>query len=778
MAKRERDHQVPTNVERPIGDLLREFRLRSGMTQDELADASGVSARTISDLERGVRGAPQASSARLLADALRLEPDDRDLLFRRISQRRTVGRPRTPAAWAHDAPPILGRSAEVAHVLSLISRGERCITLIGPGGVGKTRLAREVTLRLGEGRVVWVGLDVITSTYEVMSALLRACGVVDVQADRRRHQQLVDALANRSITLVLDNVEHVIGAASDIAAALEDLPLLRVVVTSREAMRIRHEVLVPVAPLPLPASEASDEDLLANPAVALFLRTRAGYAPQTEIIPREVATVVRLLDGLPLAVELAAAQAVTVPPMAIAAMMEDSGLAVLAQGRRDGTARFETMDHAIGWSIDLLPATARRLLTILGAFVGGFTPEAVSEVARRIHAPEVLSGLPALINASLVASHPDTPGRLTMLEPIRLYAADRLRQSEEHDQVMAAHAQTYLQFAAAQERVLAGGNPLPALVAIEADYPNLHRAVIYAGQHGRTTAINTICDLHRFYDCRGYIAEARREISISLAETDLATLPPEIRGKAIFWAGYFAYRQDDFAECGEAVRQLRKIAAAADDPISAARADMLEWMRDGMVASAKVPRDAVLRRGLAQLPPDAPRHLRWSLTLLLGSELQEQGATAEALPLLEEAALSARDAGSLLDQQVPLTRIGLALIDLERPDEGVPLLLEALDIAQRLRLDGLAIMPLLGLAKCLARTSETRVDALRLAHLARKMAAGQGLGLGEYWDDLVSPDAVERPLLDLAEAVRIARSSVRNTHPTADSGLEMDIVTS
>jgi len=673
---------------------------------------------------------------------------------------------------------MLGRSAELAHVLSLISRGERCITLIGPGGVGKTRLAREVTRSLGEEHAVWVGLDALTSPYEVMSAVLRACGVEDVQADRRRHQQLVDTMADRPATLVLDNLEHVIGAATDIAAVLEDLPQLRVVVTSREALRISREALVAVDPLPVPPTDATDEELLANPAVALFMRTHAGCAPQAVLNPREVATVVRILDGLPLALELAAAQAVTLPPAAIAAMLESSGLAVLAQGRRDGIARFETMDQAISWSVNLLPAPARRLMTILGAFVGSFTPEAVAEVARRLHAPEVLAGLPALINASLVSPFTGIPGRLTMLEPIRLYAADRLREADEHDSVMAAHAQTYLQFAAAQERVLAGGDPLPALVAIEADHPNLHRAVILAGQHGRATAINTICDLHRFYDCRGYIAEARREIAIALAETDLATLPPEVCGKAIFWAGYFAYRQDDFAECGEAVLQLRKLAADADDPISAARADMLEWMRDGMVASAKVPRDAVLRRGLAQLPPDAPRHLRWSLTLLLGSELQEQGATAEALPLLEEAAMSARDAGSLLDQQVPLTRIGLALIDLERPEEGVPLLLEALDIAQRLHLDGLAIMPLLGLAKSLARTSETRGDALRLAHLARMMAAGQGLGLGEYWDDLVSPDAVERPLQDLAEAVRIARASVPNTHPMAVSGHEMDIVSS
>jgi predicted ATPase len=296
----------------------------------------------------------------------------------------------------------------MAHLISIMGiAASRLVTLTGAGGSGKTRLALEVGRRLRDtfdDGVIFVDLAPLRNAALVLSTIASAVGVRE-----RLGQSLMDSLsrflAPKEVLLLLDNCEHVLTAAPDVAALLTVCPRASVLATSREALRVRGERIFPLRPLPVPeANHLPEVDALARvPAVALFAERAAATRPDFVLSDEnasEVASICRRLDGLPLAIELAAARIGVLPPAALLARLEQR-LSVLTGGSRDLPQRQRTMRDAIAWSYDLLAPDVQALFRCLSVFAGGWTREA-AEAASCGWTDDVLAGLEALVAANLV----------------------------------------------------------------------------------------------------------------------------------------------------------------------------------------------------------------------------------------------------------------------------------------------------------------------------------------------------------------------------------------
>ncbi|MFM9107859.1 MAG: ATP-binding protein [Chloroflexota bacterium] len=738
-----------------FGAILRRARRDAGMTQEALAKASGVAVRTISDLERGISSAPQGESGAWLADALGLAGPERASFLDVIREQRRLPGPRPLAVVP---PPLLpgstlGREAEIAAIEAVAAGEHRLVSLVGVGGIGKTRIATEIARRRAARPTrpsvpaAWTPLAALTDPAEVLPAAARALGLADLPAGRPP-SQFAAALAGRPVLLVLDNMEHLLDAALAVADLIAAVPSIAVLVTSREALRITGERVIPVGPLAVPApgvTEASG-DLAGNPAVALFLRGHAeaaAGAPVTEPgLLDAAARIVRMVDGMPLAIELAAAQSGAMAPAGIADLLERSALAVLGAGRRDGPARFRTMEAALAWSADLLPEPAMRLLRLLGAFRGGFTTAAVAGVAAAYGDPGLVSALPALANNYLVRPNPADPGRHVMLEPVRMFAASLLEARGEADAARRAHADWFLAWASRYALDLAGAEPLPALDALEADLPNLQAALQSAMRLGMAVpALESIASLRRFWEYRSHFTLAMGLIdeALAIAGPDAVPLPTLL--EAAFCRSYFAALSGDVAGARRTAGALHDLAARHGDADYDARAYVLDAIR--ALYMKEHPEEALplARRALAVAAAAPGGYGEWAARLTLGGLLQEAGEAAEALPLLEAAVRAAAERGCALDQVVPLSRLGFTLLDLGRLDDAERRLGTAAAIAHDFKGLGLLIFAVLGLSRAAAlrRDEAGLTRAMILAGAFRSLLERIGLGneiyqFSPFWD--------------------------------------------
>jgi len=376
-----------------FGALLRRYRLAAGLSQEALAEAAGLSPRAISALERGERRAPQQETVRLLADALALSPAERGALDGAVDRRRAprplAGAPPQQGLLALPVPltPMIDREHETAAVLALLHRPDvRLLTLTGPGGVGKTRLALRV---VDEARddypdgVVFVSLAPISDPGLVAATIAAALGVRE-GAGRSLRETLWAYLREREMLLVLDNVEQVVEAAGLVVDLLHRCPGLDALATSRVALRVggEQQFAAPPLALPDPARPPTVEALGQAPAVRLLMERARRVRPDLALTAENaaaVAAIVARLDGLPLAIELAAARVKVLPPGALLARL-DKRLPLLTGGARDLPARLQTMRDAIAWSYDLLDAGEQQLFRRLCVFVGGWTLEAAETV--------------------------------------------------------------------------------------------------------------------------------------------------------------------------------------------------------------------------------------------------------------------------------------------------------------------------------------------------------------------------------------------------------------
>jgi len=332
--------------------------------------------------------------------------------------------------------PLLGREREVAAVAGLLARdGVRLVTLTGPGGVGKTRLAIEIAGRRSDASpdgAVFVGLAPVADPALVVPAIAQALGVREAE-DRPLAQRVADALRLRRLVLVLDNCEHVLDAAPVVAELLAACPDLTVLATSRVRLRLSAEQEYPVPPLALTdAADADAADHLHPAALRLFADRARAVQPDFALTPENapvVADICRRLDGLPLAIELAAARIKVVPPPALLARLERR-LPLLTGGGRDMPARHRTMRDTIAWSYDLLLPDEQSLFRRRAVFVGGFDLAAAEAVAARdgSSGDEVFDGVAALVEQSLLRQEEGAGGdpRFGMLETVREFGLDRL----------------------------------------------------------------------------------------------------------------------------------------------------------------------------------------------------------------------------------------------------------------------------------------------------------------------------------------------------------------
>src|SRR5215211_7931889 len=394
-------------TESGFGDLLRRYRVAAGLTQEALAERAGVSTRGVTDLERGAHGLPRKDTLQLLLDALDLAVADRATLVAAARRPVTTRVPREsddrPPGLPVPLTPLIGRDQEIEAVAALLTQlTVRLLTLTGPGGTGKTRLAlavaEQVVPAFPDG-VVFVSLAPVADPALVAPTIAERLGVRE-RIEQTLRDALVTHLAGKRLLLILDNFEHVLPAAALVAELLGTCPALRVLTTSRAALHLSGEHLYAVPPLALPDVDCLPPlaELGQSAAVRLFVdRARAvksDFALNEANAPA-VVEIVHRLDGLPLALELAAARVRVLSPAALLARL-DRSLPLLTGGAQDLPTRQRTMRDAIGWSYDLLTESEQTLFRRLGVFAGGCTLEAAETVTTLDASCEVLEGITAL----------------------------------------------------------------------------------------------------------------------------------------------------------------------------------------------------------------------------------------------------------------------------------------------------------------------------------------------------------------------------------------------
>ncbi len=448
-----------TGTELQFGDLLRRHRASANVTQEDLADRTGLTPQAIGLLERGKRRRPHAYTVQKLAEALQLEGPDLTE-FEAAARRPSVGRAAaepTRRVLPTSLTPIIGREDEVEDIAALLRRDDvRLLTLTGPGGVGKTRLAVEGAGRAGPAfadGVAFVALAPLQDPDLVPSVLAEALGVKDAAG-----ASLMDALTRHlqemELLLLIDNLEHLLPAAPLVADLVGECPRLTVLATSRAPLRLMGERQFPVPPLFF-----GERD---SPAVRLFCERAVAVAPSFELTAANASAVeeiCRRLDGLPLAIELAAARVKLFPPDALLDRL-DRRLQLLSGGARDLPERQRTLRDTVAWSHDLLEVDERALFGRLAVFAGGFTLEAAEAVCGTAmpEGGDVLETLASLVDNSLLVSRSGASAgreggepRFAMLETIKEYATERLRSSGEAEGMHRAHALYYLALAEAAQ---------------------------------------------------------------------------------------------------------------------------------------------------------------------------------------------------------------------------------------------------------------------------------------------------------------------------------------
>ncbi|MGI8967684.1 MAG: ATP-binding protein [Chloroflexota bacterium] len=448
-----------------FSSLLRQFRNEAELTQEERAGRAQISVRAISDLERGRHQAPYDDTVERLCDALRLDARDREILFSSISRRRgsRAGAYATPisSSLPADLTPLVGREHEQAAVVHLLqSSSTRLLTLIGPGGVGKTRLALRVAESLAgayAGGIWFVSLAPVTTPARVATAIAAALDVRDVR-DRTTEESLIERLRDGEVLLILDNFEHVADAATLVSRLLLTCPGLTVLITSRASLHISGEHLLDVPPLRLPDSNVRllAAVALQYSAVTLFTqRARALRADftLTEDVVAPVTTICQHLDGLPLAIELAAAQIRHLAPAELLTRLEHSVIN-LPLGPIDLPPRQQTMRATVAWSYELLSTAEQRLFRHLSVFRGGWSLAAAEAVAGE-SAEDAFGLLTALSDKSLVTRHDgDSDERFSMLETVREYGSEVLASHGEEEDAHRRHATYFLRLVQETQRAV------------------------------------------------------------------------------------------------------------------------------------------------------------------------------------------------------------------------------------------------------------------------------------------------------------------------------------
>ena len=724
-----------------FGATVRRLRVAAGLTQADLAERAGISERTVSDLERGLRGAVYPATARQLAASLGVSSADLPA-FLLEARGQTEGateldaeigavpgahRARVPAPLTR----MLGRDSELAICLAMIRDPEmRLLTLVGPGGIGKTRLATEVATLVQSdfpGGVYFLDLSAIEDPELVLALVASAAGLMGERGSLPG--SLARRLGQRQALLVLDTFEHLLTAAPVIGELLAACPSLTALATSRTPLRLHGERQVPLQPL---ATRVESGKSGPAPAVELFLDRAAAVERDLKITPdatQIVTDICSRLDGLPLAIELAAAR---VRHMSLNSLRSELShrLEPLVGGARDLPPRQQTMRAAMDWSYALLGAAEMRLFRGLAAFRGGFGKDAAAamvQVGDSVGTPDVMQALSALVDASLVmlARDPTEEGRYWMLDVTRDYAVERSVAAREFDDLRRRHADFFLILAERAEPELRSARQREWYSRLLADEGNFRAAMTWSLEAGKfDLGLRLAGALWMFWRWAGLLAEGRAWLETALAGGVGSAL--EVRCQGLWGAGWLAYHQGDYRRTAEVGAQLQRELGEEGDDLQRRNAHTLV----GNAALAEGRHDDAVE-ALSQAvaltqSPEMTWHHATSL-LNLGTAQMRAGQVATATELFERALATYREIGDRHFLARTLIQIGYAQLLTSGPDFAAPAIAGAMEIVAEIG-DGWGIAEGLEAVATLRSLSQPRSTVLlsaAAAHLRERISMRQ-----------------------------------------------------
>ena len=470
---------------------------------------------------------------------------------------------------------FIGRERELAQAKRLL-RDSYLVTLTGPGGSGKTRLCIALAAAVADDYpdgVYFVPLAPVRDPGLVPSTIAQSIGLQDAR-DRPLMEHLVSQLRERQLLIVLDNFEHLLDGAPVVTRLLEETRAVRILVSSRSSLRVSGEQECPVPPLAVPEEDArpAAASLAACESVRLFAERAAAAVPGFTLDDENaaaIAAIARRLDGLPLAIELAAARVKLLPPQAILPRLDHS-LGLLTGGRRDLPDRQQALRATIAWSYALLTEGARRLLATCSVFAGGASLEVIETVcdaAVDIGLP-VLDGVAELVDQSLLRQVP-RPGlvRYAMLETIREYAAERLEVMPEAERARSAHAAAFLALVETGGRPHAGLARKEWLERVDTEHNNIRAALGWYREHDPRAALRLAASMSAFWSLRGHHTEGRQRLGELLS---LVPEPGAARGSALNGAAWLAIDRGDYADAAAMLGESIELSHVPGDTVGEA----------------------------------------------------------------------------------------------------------------------------------------------------------------------------------------------------------------
>jgi predicted ATPase/DNA-binding CsgD family transcriptional regulator len=588
--------------------------------------------------------------------------------------------------------PFVGRQQEVAAICALLSRPEvHLLTLWGTGGIGKTRLAIEAAgmmrTSFADG-VCFVGLAPIRDSDLVIPTIARALSIQKT-AERSLIEQMQAKLREKHLLLVLDNLEQVIASVHAVEELLLACPYVKVLVTSREVLRLQVERLYLVPPFTLPnLNELPEyEVLVRNAAVALFQQRAGAVMPTFHVISENVRTIAEIcvrLDGLPLAIELAAARIRLLPPQALLSRLR-SRLQVLTDGARTLPTRQQTLRNTLQWSYDLLDALEQQLFRRLSIFVGGCELSAVEALYRGVgdQSTDVLNVIASLLDKSLILQDEQAGDEpcFMMLETMREFGLEALAASGEMETIRQAHAAYYLGLAEEAEPEWEGPQQAVWSERLEQEHDNVRAAMLWSLEQGETghdweLALRLGGALRRFWQVRGYLSEGRSFLEKVLAGSVGIVSAGHV--KALIAMGHVAVIQGDYdrveAACKESLALCQKLGDTADTARTLYPLGWVAWMK-GDLASART----LLEQTVALFRQVGDKSgIAWSL-MHLGITAGRQGDYTEGRILFEENLARQRELGNKRGIAFSLCNFALMLLASQHDTAMVrPLLEESL----------------------------------------------------------------------------------------------------